>query len=73
MNRESLQLVLKQAGIHETLSSINDLSGGCIHHVCALELEGGRKLVAKSTHSEQKGVFDEEMASLRALDRKSVV
>lgn len=58
---------LRAAGFDQAIVSSTSLTGGCIHRVSLIVLEGGRKLVAKVNEGKFEEAFREEEASLQAL------
>lgn len=65
--RPAIERALADAGISDPITSVRDLSGGCIHRVSELTLADGRKLVAKTNEASLREVFREEAAGLAAL------
>ena len=58
---------LRQASLSSGIASIRNLSGGCIHQVLEITLDGGRRVVAKINSLDAKKLFEEEAHGLRAL------
>ena len=72
-DQECITLALQAAGIDHAMISRSDLSGGCIHRVSLIELDGGGKLVAKANKLEFEGTLREEVSSLLALGATGAV
>jgi protein-ribulosamine 3-kinase len=64
---EAVRQALTETGRPTAISAIRDLSGGCIHRVIEVTLEGGEKLVAKLNSASNQQLFVEEAHGLRTL------
>jgi fructosamine-3-kinase len=63
----AIERALGAAGIEGRIVRTASLGGGCIHRVLAVDLDTGRRVVAKTNGERFRPVFEEEIAGLRAL------
>jgi fructosamine-3-kinase len=63
----AITAALHQAGLPARVASQRDMSGGCIHRVTRVELDDGRRFVAKLNDPAALPVFTEEAESLGIL------
>jgi fructosamine-3-kinase len=63
----AIEAAMREAGLDTTASSMRSLSGGCIHDVREVVLDGGERIVAKISPAESLPLFAEEAHGLRAL------
>lgn len=66
-SREAIEHSLHEAALEQTIISIRDLSGGCIHRVQETCLHDGATVVAKTNSAAHLHMFQEEADGLRAL------
>ena len=66
-SREAIEHSLHKAALEQTIISIRDLSGGCIHRVQEICLRDGATVVAKTNSAAHLHMFQEEADGLRAL------
>jgi len=66
-SREAIEHSLHIADLEQTIISIRDLSGGCIHRVQEICLRDGVTVVAKTNSAAHLHMFQEEADGLRAL------
>ncbi len=66
-SREAIEHSLHKAALEQTIISIRDLSGGCIHRVQEICLRDGVTVVAKTNSAAHLHMFQEEADGLRAL------
>ncbi len=66
-SREAIEHSLHKAALEQTIVSIRDLSGGCIHRVQEICLRDGATVVAKTNSAAHLHMFQEEADGLRAL------
>ena len=69
----AIEHALGEAGIDGRVATMSSLTGGCIHRVDQITLDDGTTLVVKSTTADHLGLFEEEAASLRVLERTGTV
>ncbi len=65
--RDLVRGILAERGWCDRIKRAEELSGGCIHRVQRLTLADDAQVVVKLTGASQRGLFEEEAASLRAL------
>lgn len=66
-SRKAIEQSLHKADLEQTIISIRDLSGGCIHRVQEICLRDGATVVAKTNSAAHLHMFQEEADGLRAL------
>ncbi len=66
-SREAIEHSLHKAAHEQTIISIRDLSGGCIHRVQEICLRGGATVIAKTNSAAHLHMFQEEADGLRSL------
>ncbi len=66
-SREAIEHSLHKAALEQTIISIRDLSGGCIHRVQEICLRDGATVIAKTNSAAHLHMFQEEAEGLRAL------
>ena len=71
--KQAIAAALLDAGLDGPISSLRDLSGGCIHQVTEVTLEDGRSFVAKINSADQLRLFVEEAAGLEELGATKTV
>ncbi len=69
----AIEHALREAGIDGRVATMSPLTGGCIHRVDEITLDDGTTLVVKSNTLDHLGLFEEEEASLRVLERTGTV
>lgn len=65
--RHAIQGALASIGRRESISSIGELGGGCIHRVSRVGLGPNSAVIAKTNSEDRLPLFEEEAAGLRAL------
>ncbi|UCD74970.1 MAG: fructosamine kinase family protein [Phycisphaerales bacterium] len=71
--KKAIAAALEDAGLDGPVSSLRDLSGGCIHQVIEVTLEDNRSFIAKINSADQLAIFEEEAAGLEALEATKTV
>ena len=69
----AIEYALCEVGIAGRVATMSPLTGGCIHRVDEITLDDGTTLVVKSNTADHLGLFREEAASLRVLERTGTV
>ncbi|MEE8155627.1 MAG: fructosamine kinase family protein [Phycisphaerales bacterium] len=72
-SREAIEHSLHKAALEQTIISVRDLSGGCIHRVQEVCLRDGATVIAKTNSAEHLHMFQEEADGLRALAQTNTV
>jgi len=72
-DQQILQRILKIAGVNSTITTICDLTGGCIHSVRQVTLSDGSCLVVKTNDAKYEQLFTQEAAGLNAINQTQTV